>query len=219
MTIQEIHYRFKQEWNKLDSNYYRDFTPLEIDELLYRGLINLLQVYSTNESNQIYDDLINDYIKADSDGIVGFKRDNYTYEYELPTDYLHWKSGYINSDCGQIEVNLLGLNEYNIASKDLLQKTNVKWKRVIGYLAKSYNLDTRSIYIDSETNPGTLKLIYVQFPPKPFFGGYDSIEYLYEGNGNNTLSASVNLKTNNPATINAIITEAVSLAKKEIINV
>lgn len=213
--IKVIHHQFKQEWNKLDSNYYRDFTPLEIDNLLYRGLVNILQQYSTNESNQLFDDLISDYTVQNLSPISPVVRDDNTFEYKLPDNYLHWKSAYLIGKCKEISVDLVGLNEFGILKKDTLQKTSIKWGRVIGYIAKSYDQDTRSFYVKSEDNPGALKLIYIKVPRKNFFGGYDTVEFIY-GDGPSSTDPPIDLETNNPASTNAIISEAVRLAKIEI---
>jgi len=188
MSIQKLHWLIKERYNKLDSNHYRDLTPMEIDQAADDATFQLMEFVFDNEKQPAFDMIANLVVtaseqpaltpKATTTDAVGI-----VYEFDLSNllyPYYHYKRAFAVTDCGLVKVELVGHGRLSDVLNDQFSKPSKKWKRLVGTIAKNSTENDYSLYIYSETGFAieSLSLEYVRLPRKVFFGGYDSIEYL-----------------------------------------
>lgn len=184
MSIQKLHWLIKQRFNKLDSNHYRDLTPLEIDEAINDATFLLVSKIDTPEFQPYIEMVANLVITYPQQPLVEpVASAGDVYEFDLNNlvyPYFSFKRAYANTDCGLTKVELVSQGRLNDVLADQFSKPSKKWRRLIGTLAKSSQSDGYSLYIYSESGfeIENLALEYVRQPVKVFYGGYDSVEYL-----------------------------------------
>lgn len=184
MSIQKLHWLVKERYNKLDSNHYRDLTPMQIDQAIDDGTFQFLERVVFPESQPRLDMVGNLIVTSPEQPVIlPTTSKNNVYQFDLDTleyHYYHYKRAFVNTDCGLIKVELLGHGRLSDILTDQFSKPSRKWRRLIGTIAKNSEKNSSSLYIYSEEGwtIESLSLEYVRQPAKVFFGGYDSIEYL-----------------------------------------
>lgn len=184
MSIQKLHWLVKERYNKLDSNHYRDLTPMELDQAIQDGTFQFIERVALIEDQPRFDMIANLLIVAPEQGaLTPMTSENDVYQFdldELEYDYYHYKRAYVNTDCGLVKVELIGSGRLSDVLLDQFSKPSRKWRRLVGTIAKNSERDSFSLYVYSE--PGftvdSLYLEYIRQPAKVFYGGYDTIEYL-----------------------------------------
>lgn len=186
MSIIKIHWQFKERFNRASSNYYMDFTPMQIDQFVNDGLFQFMErEFPTENSQRIYDALGNLIVTSPEQGVIEpvTSADNkYEFDFaDLEYDYYHYKRAVCKLDgCHDIRVDIEGQGRINDLMNDEMQKPSLKWKRLIGYIAKSSTNDGRSLYVLAHPDMTItgLALDYVRKPKPVFFGGYNTLDYL-----------------------------------------
>lgn len=184
MSIYKLHYLFKERFNKLNSNHYRGYTPMEIDQLLNDATMQFLEKYSFDESHQQKFDMVSNLVVVypEQEELVPTLVDDNIYELKLSDltfPYLHLKRIWAQTNCGIIKVELVGQGRLNDVLNDQFQKPSKRWRRLVAALVKTSDSNATSLYIYSETN-FTITGIRVEYLRKPapvFFGGYNTPEY------------------------------------------
>lgn len=184
MSVQKLHWLVKQRYNKLDSNHYRDLTPLELDEAINDAQFQFLERVVFVEDMPRFDMVSNLIVSASEQGsITPVNAVGNVYEFDLDAltyPYYHYKRAYADTDCGTTKVEIVGHGRLSDILTDAMSRPSRKWRRLVGTFAKSSSSDGKSLYVYSE--PGwvisSLNIEYVRKPKNVFFGGYDTIEYL-----------------------------------------
>lgn len=188
MNIAKQHLEFKIRGNKIDSNHVIDLKPYQIDSFLDNAALficnhwgELTRFQGTQFSKDLFGTLLVKW--PDQPEMLPSRSDVGQYEYDLSKlkyDYFHLDSVYIK--CGNTIIPIT-IDENNNKHKlnDSYQKPSFKWKRLSGTLAKSLGGET-SLYVNSDVSldddSKKLRIEYVKYPKKVFFGNYDSIEYI-----------------------------------------
>jgi len=198
MIIREIHWEVKQRYNKLDSNFKKDLTPMEIDALIWDVVVDYVDIFYSGNNSKQYKfgfevtqqriDMLSSLViskplqpSLTPDSISDDKYEFYlSEEGQLVAPYFHLIRAYATTDCGIVNVKIERHNDLNYVLEDAYRKPSRKWKRLVGVIESSTNsLVESSLYVHSE--PGfvitSLDLEFIKCPVRPYFGGYNSIEY------------------------------------------
>lgn len=176
---------FKERYNKLDSNHYRDLTNIQIDQAINDGVFIFLENNVFPEINQQKFDMVSNLIVTQPEQTVltPVSSSDNVYEFDLTQlkyPYLHYKRAFANTNCGRYKVEIVGHGRLDDILNDEFQKPSKKWRRLIGKFSKNSTKDTKSLYIYSDEDfiVEDLSLEYVRKPKDFFSGGYDTLEYL-----------------------------------------
>lgn len=198
-TIRELHYEFKLQYNKLDSNHKKDLSPLEIDSLLNYAQWEYIEIFYSGENVKKYKlgfEVTQQRIDMLSNLVIGKKQPslipdnilaNNCYEFYLDTtegqlveEYIHFVRASVQTNCGVINVEVERHNDLNMLLCDTYKKPSKKWKRLIAVIEASTNPNVESsLYVYSEDDfiIESLNLEYLKKPRDVFFGGYNSVKY------------------------------------------
>lgn len=199
MIIREIHWEVKQRYNKLDTNSKKDFTPMELDALIWDAILEYVEIFFSGNNAKKYKfgfevtqqriDMLSSLVVSKPlqssitpDVITDNKYEFYLSQAngQLISPYYHFIRASAATTCGLVNVKMERHNDLNYVLTDAFRKPSKKWKRLVGVIERSSNpLVESSLYIYSE--PGftiaNLDLEYLKYPLRPYFGGYNSIEY------------------------------------------
>lgn len=187
MNIAKQHSEFKIRLNKIDSNHYVDLFPSQIDSFLDNAALFICNHYGeigkfqqTQFTKDMFGTLLIKY--PDQPEITPIANEEGQYEInlnDLKYEYLHLDGAYVQCGKSVIPVTMITRDE-DQKLNDYSQKPNFRWKRLLGVIAKSSSTPTTSLYIYSDVNltDKKVRVEYVKYPRKVFFGGYDTIEYL-----------------------------------------
>lgn len=197
MIIREVHWEIKQRYNKMDSNSKKDFTPMELDALIWDVVMDYVEIFYSGNNLKKYKlgfevtqqriDMLSSLVVTDSlqPSLIPNVTSLNKYEFYLGTpnlveDYLHLVRVYANTNCGKINVKIERHGDLNYILEDSFRKPSKRWRRLVGTLSKSSSNDYESsLYIHSENDfiVDNLDIEYIKVPIRPYFGGYNSIEY------------------------------------------
>jgi hypothetical protein len=187
MNIAKQHQEFKIRANKIDSNHYQDLKPNQIDSFLDGAALFMLNHYGELfefNKTQFNKDLFGTLLVThpDQPNLTLFKKDGQLYEYvlnNLKYNYLHLDRAYVQCEHLVIPVSMIVGDEQQKLN-DAYTKPSFKWKRLLGKIAKSSEGEKTSLYIysDVDLQGKNVRLDYVKYPKKVFFGYYDSLEFL-----------------------------------------
>lgn len=212
-NVKRLHIKFKQDLNKLDSNHKKDFPPAFIDDFLYEAALDYVDIVATGDLKRAHkygfevtqqridmlSTLVIDIANSDDAPLVpissttefGFNK----YEFNLGSaidPYMHLARSYAVTGCGNIGIQLEQHGDLNTILMDSYRQPSAKWKRALGVIKKSSNSASSSLYVYLDIDIEGINGQYIKRPVKPFFGGYDTLEYL---NGDasfpNSLSPSI----------------------------
>lgn len=183
-SIYKAHWLFKERYNKTNSNHYRDFSPIQIDQFLTDAIHQFIEIHAFPEMHQQRFDMVANLVVTypeQPDVAYSSANDN-VYEFkmsELVYPYLHFKRAYVDTNCGLTKVEIVGQGRLNDILTDVLQQPSKKWRRLVGAFAKSSDENGISLYVyaDDDFIVSTLRIEYVRKPKQPFFGKYNSLEY------------------------------------------
>jgi len=192
--VDKIHHEFKMHYNKLNSNHKKDFPKAYIDDIANRALFEYVDIFSagTNakkfkigfEVTQQRTDMLGDLVSTLSTTIpTSLNTDNADYniyEFRFARDYHRFVRGQIKTNCGTFSVSPKQHDDINSLLRGHHTKPSFVWKRFPALIAKTTNVESKSIYIHIPKTMfiETLFLTYIKQPKKVFSGGYDSLEYL-----------------------------------------
>lgn len=188
MIIQKMHWLFKERYNKLDSNNYRDLTAYQIDEKINNAQLLFLEAHAYSETTLQDYDMVNNLLVTSPEqaAIAPVTVTGQKYEFDLASlKYPLFKLKRIvaNTNCGEVtlsQTSIIGHDKLNIVLGDYHQKPSKKWTKLVASFAKASGGSHQNLYIYSEAGfvVNSLSLDYVRKPKEVFFGGYNSIEYL-----------------------------------------
>lgn len=214
-NITRLHAMFKQASNKYDSQEDYDFPPEIIDDFYYDALLDYLRHCVTTvpiqgmvkgfESNQQRIDMVQPFIKDSMiTPIYNKSRGKTTVTvFKLPKDYyMSTEDLYSFDKCGNtIDVDIVqyqNLDSYINSEKKRQQQ--LLWGQAYATLKGN----EMHIFFPEEIT--TLEFNYVKIPNKPFFGGYDTLEF-QTGNTNFPQATSPRVNTEVPEGYCHILTD------------
>lgn len=168
MIISKMHWIFKERFNRSSTNFYPDYSPMQIDQFINDAVESLLQKHSDREDKQLFFDMMNPLLV--SEVLTG--QDNFFDLTQLVQPYFYSKRIVANTECGPIKAIVEGQGRLGDILVDAFQKPSNKWRRVIA------TFENGGIRIYSEGVTPTITLHYYRYPKPVFFGGYDTLEYL-----------------------------------------
>lgn len=187
MIIQKMHWLFKERYNKLNSNNYRDLSPYQIDEKINNSQLIFIEEFSYPENTLQDLDMVGNLLVTSPEQplLLPITSSNNVYQFDLSAlKYpLHRiKRITANTNCGNVliaDTQILGHDKLNLILDDYHQKPSKMWKRLVAVLAKSSVANNQNLYIYSV--PGftvtSIQVDYIRKPREVFFGGYNSIEF------------------------------------------
>lgn len=200
-----IHHLFKLKMNKLDSGANYDLPPAFIDTLIWEALNEYIEIfYSGNtknyqlgfEATQQRMDLLKDFINSYPDIPALLPTSSIDYNnvklqrFDISSiDYKHMLR-IVGKDSLCSRIIKLDVEQLNNLDNELIshfKKPSVKWLRGFAYVIKN------KIYTYTENNLTELYLTYIKTPIKPFFGGYNTLEFLQ---GDNTAPSATSPQVN-----------------------
>lgn len=202
-NIQRQHIQFKQRLNKIDSNHNKDFPTAFIDDFLYEAALDYVDIFGGNnpqkallhgfEVTQVRIDMLSTLVVdigtldnplLPNHAINAITESGYfRNEFLLGTStqpYFHKVRFTAVTDCGNKGIEVVQHDDLNVILTDEYQKPDLNWGRVIGVIRKSSNQNISSLYVYSDKPITGLLGQYLKRPNKPFFGGYDTLEFLQD---------------------------------------
>ena len=206
MTIAEFQHEIKLRANKIDTQYRRDFSPLELDVLINEG-INLFvdSIYEGNNfsrkafetSQSSIDDISTLVIKQPYSGaILPTNIQNNIYEFKLSSkpDYRHLVRGSAfiqGTSCAKsVGIDLYQHDDLDFVLTDPYKGPSLKWGRVPATFGKDVDLSGESsifLYSGGEFTIINLEIEYIKNPVKISIGGYNDV------NGNPVIAQETDL--------------------------
>lgn len=188
MIIQKMHWLFKERYNKLNSNNYRDLGTYQIDEKINDGQLIFLEEHAYQEGSLQDFDMVNNLLVTfpDQPVLSPVSVLNNVYQFNLASlKYPLFKIKRIvaNTNCGNVliaDTQIVGHDKLNILLDDYHQQPSKKWKRLLAVLAKSSTSTNQNLYIYSTSGfvINSIQIDYIRKPKEVFYGGYNTIEYL-----------------------------------------
>jgi hypothetical protein len=183
--IQRAHHEFKLDCQNIDSNVNLDLPKAHIDDLLYRGILEYINVFYTGSNSSHYPlgfevtqrriDMLSSFVKSMelTGTLVGSLKGFSEYEFTLPEDYLHFVRGAANGQCGILDIDIVQHDDLSGVLGDAHRQPSNNWKRAVGV----FRDDKLYVYVEP-TGISEVTGQYIKAPERPFFGGYDSLEFL-----------------------------------------
>ena len=190
--INKIHQLYKLKSNRLDSNANSDIPPAFIDLLLWESLNEYVDIFYSGsdkqlklgfETTQQRLDLIKDFIVTYPEqptiipatintNYYGLIVNNFNFS-NLLYKYKHFVRGTVVDSCNnRYKIDKIQQDDLDYKLNDTHQRPSVKWQRVVSTINKN------QLQVYSELQLTGLELSYVKVPNKPFYGGYNTLEYL-----------------------------------------
>lgn len=188
MNIAKQHKEFKIRLNKVDSNHDIDFKPNQIDSFLDGAAIFMIEHYGELKQfgkSQFTKDLFSTLLVKypDQPELLPTSSTGQQYEFSLANlkyKYHHLDRAYVQCGTNVVPVTMITHDEQDKLN-DEYTKPKFLWKRLLGIIAKSSTTPKSSLYVYSDVALNAtkkLRIEYVKYPNRVFFGGYDSIEYI-----------------------------------------
>jgi hypothetical protein len=173
MIITKMHWLFKERYNRSSSNYYPDYSPAQIDQLLNAAGEDMLHQFAAREDKQMFFDMMSPLLTTDV--LEPVSNDGSVYKFDLSQlekPYFYNKRIVAKTDCGSVKVNIIGHGTLNDVLADALQRPSKTWNRIYGVFQEG----GITLYTDHIVD--SIKIEYYRVPKPVFFGGYDTFEYL-----------------------------------------
>ena len=178
-----MHWVIKEQLNKLNSNHYRDLVPFQIDhaisnaqDLLLEDVLNDPKSFEkVTQASNIADSLIEKSKAIPLTLVDDTNADYRVYKGVLPDDFFYHIRSYAQTDCGIVQLLYSQHQDLNNKLKNAFFKPSAKWgRRLFNYAQKSI-----FVYVEKTLSPVEVWVEYIRYPKRVFFGGYDSMEYVY----------------------------------------
>lgn len=210
MDIAVMHWEWKLRFNKVNSNYKKDFTPQEIDSFINTASTDLFEIcYSGNnvkqyklgfEVTQQKLDMLSNFVVPEC--IEPTLIDEACGIYEVPfadleQPYVHLLRAYFNYNCIRLADNTVKCKTFNIkveqhddlntVLEDAFRKSSFKWKRLVGAIRQSTDsINDSSLFLYTENEFTNVKLSpicldYLTCPKQVYLGKYDQDNFKYDG--------------------------------------
>lgn len=188
ITVEHLHFKFKLAYNRLNNNYRKSFTDVEIDELLNYAVFEYVEMFynGSNKNNwnvgfevtQQRIDMLEPLVKSFpeqpginlsySDGIYWCNLNSTVFPYRS------FQAAYITvNDCDyHINVDLEQHQDLNSVGRNNHRKSSLTWRRCVGTIRdkKLY------LYPDGAFVPIKVFPTYIKQPNEICLGTYPSIE-------------------------------------------
>lgn len=193
----------------MDTGANYDYPPAFIDTIIWEALNEYIEIfYSGNtkqyklgfEVTQQRMDMLRDYlvsypdiaalVRTSTQNFSGVKLEKYNLA-SLTQKYKHIaKVSGLDSVCANmILVNVEPFNNIDSMLLDEFNRPKSRWQRGLGHVVKD------NLYVYVENNLTELYLSYLKIPIKPFFGGYNTLEYIQgDLTAPSTLSTQINIE-------------------------
>lgn len=182
-----MHWLFKERYNKLNSNNYRDLSSYQIDEKINNGVQIFLEQHAYPETTLQDFDMVGNLIVTapEQPVLLPITSINNVYQFNLSAlkyPLFKIKRIVVNTNCGNViipDIEIVGHDKVNTLLTDYHQKPSKKWKRLLAVLAKSSLATNQNLYIYSEAGftITSIQVDYIRKPKPVFFGKYNTIEY------------------------------------------
>jgi len=190
MTIQRMHHEVKLRGNKINSNHYKDLPTAFIDDFLNDAHLEFKEICYSGRNDKRYKigfevtqqriDLLSPIVIPDEIVTPTVLVTN-VYKIDLTNldqTYDHFLRGTVSTDCGVIPITIEKHNDLDTILRDENRKPSAKWKRCIGVFASPGD-NSLLIYTGGEFTIDEASITYLRRPTKVFYGGYDSLEFLW----------------------------------------
>jgi hypothetical protein len=206
--IQDLHFLIKLKAQKLDSNSKADLTPAIIDTLINKQSGVFVDIFFSGnpqsynlgfEMTQHRIDMLSDLLvkqpeqpslipQALKDGIYEVKFSSLKYPYR------HLVRATTQTECGPVNIALEKHFTLNTILNDEFSKASKAWKRIPFTIGRSSDGNGSSIYLytDNKLSISSIDIEYIKQPREVFIGGYDSLNFLYTGEGYTKEDSPVN---------------------------
>lgn len=198
MDIKRMHSEVKLRYNKINSNHKQDLPTAFIDDFLNDAQSEFVEIcYSGNNSKryklgfeftqQRMDMLASLIIPEETIIPTLFKTNIYRVNLDnLAHDYRHYISGYVNTTCGKIDLNIIRHSELETMLINENTKPSKIWRRCLATITGNTGIGGNQsllIYTGGEFDITEVVLTYMKEPKKLFYGGYNTLEFI---NGDTT---------------------------------
>jgi len=196
-TIERLHIKIKQKGNKVDSNHFKDLPPAFIDDYIYEGMFNYIELFYAGKNIRNYNigfettsqrtDMLKHLVTSQELTTESSNSENglIVTRFNLPDDYMHWVRVIGNNSCNGYSIEVVQHEDLSSVLGDSYKGPSDKWKRAIAVFRGS------ALYLYTESTPTTITVEYIQKPIKPFIGNYDTLEFI---NGDTTYPNSSSSK-------------------------
>jgi hypothetical protein len=191
-NITKIHELVKLKLNKLDSNANYDLPPAFIDLLLWEALNEYIDIFYSGsdkqlklgfESTQQRLDMLRDFVVTYPDepllvpNVTTTQRDSFTVSVfnlnNLSRTCKHYLRGTVINNCNnRLKIDIVKHDHLDYKLNDEYNKPSSNWGRAIGLI------DNKALKVYSDVALTSLEISYLKTPLKPFFGGYNTLEFL-----------------------------------------
>lgn len=186
-----MHHEVKLRGNKIDSNHYKDLPSAFIDDFLNEAQLEFKEICYSGRNGKRYQlgfemtqqriDLLADIVVFD-ESVTFDSIGNDIFKIvlsDLEHKYDHFVRGYVVTNCEvTIPITIETHNDLNEVLKDENRKPSAMWRRCIGAFGNNDSTNL-FIYTGGDFTIEEVYITYIKAPRKVFFGGYDSLEYLY----------------------------------------
>jgi hypothetical protein len=208
MDIKRMHSEVKLRFNKLNSNHKTDLPTAFIDDFLNDAQNEFVEIcYSANaakrfklgfEFTQQRMDMLSSLVIPEEDASLTLIKPNI---YRINLDnlihkYRNFVSGYINTNCGKIDLNIIRHSDLEGMLINENTKPSKVWRRCLATMVgNSITAGNQSIFVytGGQFTPINATLTYLKEPRKMFYSGYNTLEYI---NGDLTAPSVATLPIN-----------------------
>lgn len=178
MKIERVHHEIKLRYNKINSNHKADLPSAYLDDIINTAYEDFVDIFYSGNNSKQYKfgfevtqqriDMLQHLSKTISLTPVVISTNKY--EIQIPIDYRYFLSGL--TDLCSSGIFITRHSDLNKKLQDNNTKPSKKWKRVLGVIENNKLI----LYTDGVISNVTLT--YLKNPPKVFFGGYDTLEFI-----------------------------------------
>lgn len=186
ITIDFLHFKLEQSYNKLSNNHQKYLTDVEKDEVLNTAIFEYLEIFIhgrnpknfnigfevTQQRIDMLHTLVISYPEFPKQELT-LLEDNIFY-YEFPKDYRSYRSARVFENGCDIayDVNIEQHGDLATARRSFHRRTSKRFQ----YITATIRNNRLYLYGEDELSPSTLELTYIKKPNKVCKGGYPSLE-------------------------------------------
>ncbi len=178
MIIDRVHHEIKLRYNKINSNHKLDLPSAYLDDIVNTAYEDFVDIFYSGNNSKQYKfgfevtqqriDMLQHLVVTTS--VTPVIVTTNVYEITLPSDYRYFLSGFVDLCNSNIFITRHG--DINRKLKDFNTKPSKQWQRCLGVFENGKLI----LYTDGIIS--NVRLTYLKNPPKVFFGGYDTLEYI-----------------------------------------
>jgi hypothetical protein len=186
ISIDFLHFKLEQGYNKLSNNHQKYLTDVEKDEVLNTAIFEYLEIFIhgrnpknfnigfevTQQRIDMLHTLVVSYPEFPRQDLTLF--DDKVYYYEFPQDYRSYRSARVFETRCDIayDVNIEQHGDLVTARRSFHRKTSKRFQ----YITATIRNNRLYLYAEDELFPNKLELTYIRKPAKVCKGTYPSLE-------------------------------------------